>query len=128
MAPPGNGGKSSYDHAQIKDVARRLQRELDALAVTGTPAGLAARGALSPSALGQWDAAQALHATVNHSNQQIVHAYEKFVKDFREVTMALEKIANNYRESDAKMLAEINAVGNGLDGRPPTRSSAKPVE
>ncbi|WP_026403231.1 hypothetical protein [Actinomadura rifamycini] len=128
--PAGRGTK--YDHTQIRDVARQMRRELAAHPGPGSLPDLASRGNVPASAFGGWDAAQALGRTVGHGNSQITRAYQQLLDGILSMADALEKVADNYRGADERMVADIRAVGGQMSdppvGAPPTRATAKPME
>jgi hypothetical protein len=120
-------GKSRYDHAKIKDVARTMHAELQRVTGSGTLSDVSSRGNVPAAAFGSWDAARSLAATVTAGNQQITSLYQRFLNDFAHVAEMISKIADNYRESDEKMLAAIRSI-NPSGEQPPTTSTVKPVE
>lgn len=126
------GRGTRYDHTQIRDIARQMRRELATYSGPGTLPDLTSRGRPPAAAFGTWDAAQALSRTVDHGNTQITRAYQELLDGFLSVANALEKIADNYREADEKMLSDIRSIGGQTSdppaGPPPTRSTVKPME
>ncbi|WP_157407919.1 hypothetical protein [Actinomadura atramentaria] len=108
-------------------MAKKMQRELDQLTGSGSVSDVESRGNVPASAFGTWDAAQSLAATVVAGNRNIARLYDEFVSNLAEFAAALSKMADNYRESDEKMLADIRSI-NPSSGPAPTRSSVKAVE
>lgn len=111
-------GQIEVDRDALRDIARRLQGDLDDLKGTGRGSlqDLQGDGLVSADALGDYPAGREIAQTFHSAYAQIGRHYAELVTSYEGVIDRLMTTINNYENAEDATAATVNQVRPGVGG------------
>lgn len=108
--PTAGGKEIKIDHDILKDIVKKLQRDLDELEKKRHSQQIA--DATPPeAAMGDYTVGRGLHGTIRMARDSIGTTYDQFIESYKKVIKAIEDSNKTHRKADDASKRGVEAAG-----------------